>query len=303
MNTKMEPIRDCDYTFSDAEFEEMWQLLIECYSIAGKLHSWPFAELENWHYATWDEPPEYFMDRVHLWRNEAGELIGFCTFYHETTFLQVHPEYRFIEAGMLDWAELNWGGKEARIETHAYQYDSERKKLLMQRGYEDLGAAANVHVYDISKPYPVLDLPPGFHIESLAENGNYDDRVATERTVFGSDYLDQNWFKGKSSAPSYSFDWDLSVISPEGQHVAFALAWIDGQNKVAQIDPVGTHPDFRRRGFAKALLSACFRRLHAAGIRRAYIESAPEPNISNRLYDSLQPVERYQANRWIKRLS
>jgi mycothiol synthase len=303
VNDKMESIRDCAYTFSDTEFKEMWQLLIDCYSITGKLHSWPFAELENWHYATWDEPPEYFMDRVHLWRNEAGELVGFCTFYHETTYLQVHPEYRFIEAGMLDWVERNWGGEGARIETHAYQYDSERKKLLVQRGYEDLGAAGNMHVYDISRPYPVLDLPPGFRIESLAENGDYDDRVATERTVFGSDYLDRNWFKGKSSAPSYSFDWDLSVISPEGQHVAFALAWIDRQNRAAQIDPVGTHPDYRRRGFAKALLSECFGRLHAAGIRRAYIESAPEPNISNRLYDSLQPVERYQANRWVKRLS
>jgi ribosomal protein S18 acetylase RimI-like enzyme len=92
------------------------------------------------------------------------------------------------------------------------------------------------------------------------------------------------------------------VVSPEGQHVAFALAWIDDQNKVAQIDPVGTHPDFRRRGFAKALLSECFRRLHGAGIHRAYIESGPEPNISNRLYDSLQPVRRYQVNRWIKNL-
>jgi ribosomal protein S18 acetylase RimI-like enzyme len=127
--------------------------------------------------------------------------------------------------------------------------------------------------------------------------------VATERLVFNSDYLDQNWFEGKCSAPSYSLDWDLSVISPEGQHVAFALAWIDRQNKAAQIDPVGTHPDYRRRGFAKALLSECFRRLYAAGILYAYIGSAPEPNISNCLYDSLQPVKRYVVNRWVKRLS
>ena len=154
---------------------------------------------------------------------------------------------------------------------------------MVQRGYQDMGADANLHVYDLSRLYPVLDLPPGFHIQSLAENGNYDDRVATERMVFDSDYLDQNWFKGKSSAPSYSLDWDLSVISPEGQHVAFALAWIDHQNKAAQIDPVGTHPDYRCRGFAKALLSECFRRLYAAGILYAYIGSAHEPNISNRL--------------------
>jgi ribosomal protein S18 acetylase RimI-like enzyme len=296
-------ITDHDYTFSDAAFKEIWQFLVDSYSIAGKLHNWSIAELENWLYATWDEPPAYFIERLHLWRDESGELIGFCTFYHEMTFLQVHPQVRFIESDMLDWAERSWGGERALIETQAYQYDAERKKLLVQRGYQDMGADSNLHVYDLSRPYPALDLPPGFRIESLAENRNYEARVATERLVFDSDYLDKNWFKGKSSAPSYSFDWDLSVISPEGQHVAFAVAWIDRRNKAAQIDPVGTHPDYRRRGLAKALLSECFRRLYAAGILCAYIGSAPEPNSSNRLYDSLQPVKRYTANRWVKRLS
>jgi ribosomal protein S18 acetylase RimI-like enzyme len=303
MNDVEESIHDCNYTFSDAEFEEMWRLLIDSFTITGRPHNWSFAELENWRYASWDEPPPYFIDRVHLWRNDAGELVGFCNRYYDTTFLQVHPAYRFLEDSMLDWAERNWGGEEMRIETRAYQYDAERKDLLVRRGYEDIGAAANVHVYDVSRLYPGIDLLPGFRIESLAENGDYDGRIATERATFNSDYLDRNWFDGKSSASSYSFDWDLCVVSPEDQHVAFALVWIDDHNKIAQIDPVGTHPDYRRQGFAKALLSACFRRLHAAGIRRVYIESAPEPNVSNRLYDSLQPAKRYQANRWVKRLS
>jgi ribosomal protein S18 acetylase RimI-like enzyme len=204
---------------------------------------------------------------------------------------------------MLDWAEGNWAGEDARIETRAYRYDVERNALLMQRGYEDMGAAANVHEYDVSVLYPEIDLPSGFRVESLAENGDYDRHVATERLTFDNDYLDRNWFDGKSSAPSYSFDWDLGVISPQGQHVAFALVWLDAQNKVAQIDPVGTHPDYRRRGFAKALLSVCFRRLHDIGLQRVYIESGPEPYISNRLYDSLQPIRRYQSNLWVKRLS
>jgi mycothiol synthase len=302
MDDVTESIRDCDYTFGDAEFEEMWQLLIDSYAVTGRPHNWPFAEFENWLYASWDEPPAYFMGRVHLWRNGAGELVGFCNRYYDTTFLQVDPAYRFLEDDMLEWAEGHWAGEDARIETRAYQYDTERKKLLARRGYEDLGAGANVHAYDVSRLYPAVDLPPGFRIESLAENGDYDGHIATERATFNSDYLDRNWFDGKSSAPSYSFDWGLCVVSPEGQHVAFALVWIDGHNKIAQIDPVGTHPDHRRRGFAKALLSACFRRLHAAGIRRVYIESAPEPNVSNRLYDSLWPTKRYQANKWVKRL-
>ena len=39
MSDKMESIRDCAYTFSDAEFEEMWQLLIDSYAITGRPHN------------------------------------------------------------------------------------------------------------------------------------------------------------------------------------------------------------------------------------------------------------------------
>jgi len=42
MNDKLKPIRDCDYTFSDAEFEDMWQLVIDSFTITGRPHNWSF---------------------------------------------------------------------------------------------------------------------------------------------------------------------------------------------------------------------------------------------------------------------
>ena len=186
---------------------------------------------------------------------------------------------------MLSWVERSWAADKKRIETYAALYDIERQKLLEQLGYEDLGDDGYTREYDLSKPYPVIALPSGFCIETLSENHNYSGHIAVESKTFNSEAINQEWFDGKSSAPSYSFDWDFSVVSPEGEHLAFCLAWIDPRNQIAEIDPVGTHPDHRRRGFAKAVVSECFRRLRARGMRYAYIGSGPEPYVSNRLYE------------------
>lgn len=297
-------VRDYEYTHSDAEFKELWELLVESYTITGKPHNWFFARLENWKYASPEKPSTWFMSNVHLWRNEYDNLIGFCISENgrNSIHLQIHPHYRFLEADMLSWVEGSWAKDKECVETYADLYDTERQKLLTQLGYEDLGDNGYMRAYDVSKSYPVVDLPQGFNIQTLAENGNYSSRIAVESKTFNSAAINQEWFDGKSSAPSYSLDLDLFVVSPEGKHVAFCLAWIDPKNQIAEVDPVGTHPDYRCRGFAKAVVSECFRRLRARGVRYAYIGSGPEPNVSNRLYESLKPIEKYQENRWVKRL-
>lgn len=296
-------VHDDDYTHSDAEFRELWELLVESYSITRRPHNWFFARLENWRYASPDRPASFFTGNVHLWRNEAGQLVGFCIseYGDKGIHLQNHPDYRFVEADMLSWIEGKWGRGKEYVETYAGLYDTGRQELLARSGYQDLGDNGHMWVYDVSSPYPVADLPPGFHIQTMADNGDKRARIAVESKTFDSADLNQEWFDGKSSAPSYSRDLDFSLVSPGGEHVAFCVAWIDPRNQVAEVDPVGTHPDYRRRGFAKAVVSECFRRLGARGVRHAYIGSGPEPYVSNRLYESLQPVERYQENRWIKR--
>ncbi len=110
--------------------------------------------------------------------------------------------------------------------------------------------------------------------------------------TFSRDSLNREWFETKALAPGYSSDWDLAIVSPHGQVVAFCLAWLDKKNKVAEIDPVGTHPDYRKRGFAKAVLTECFIRLHKNGITKAHIQGFSKP--AKKLYDSLMPVEKYE---------
>ena len=200
---------------------------------------------------------------------------------------------------MLEWAEANWASNSA-VQTIAFEYDVERQNLFTQRGYADAGASDCVWLYDLTGTHPEPELPRGFRVASLGELGDYAARITLEKAIWKADVLNEAWFRGKSSAPSYSLDWDLVIVSADGQQVAACLVWIDSRNRAAEIDPLGVHPDFRRRGLARALVLESFRRLCANGVRLVYIGSDVANEPANCLYASLCPCETYIAHRWIK---
>jgi ribosomal protein S18 acetylase RimI-like enzyme len=291
---------DLDYTHSEAEIEEMRALLVKSYAASLKPFNWRLAVAENWIYASrYLEPPEYFTSHIHLWRNAPGKLVAFLIRGTNFANLQIDYEYRFLENEIFDWAERNPVENKGQISTMVYDWDLERQKLLAERGYQNLGAIEDVRIYDLTRAYPSVALPPGFRMTSLAEYSDYTERIELENRVWGVS-LDEAWFRGKSSSPSYSFDWDLLIVSPEGRQAAYSLVWLYPANQTAEIDPVGTHPDYRQRGLSRALILESFKRMRANGIRYAYIASETQDPIVSHLYASLQPVETYQGFHWIK---
>ncbi|MBN2500973.1 MAG: GNAT family N-acetyltransferase [Anaerolineales bacterium] len=293
------------YTHSDSQYQEMWDLLVKSYTLTGRMHNWTFARLENWRYASCKkEPREYYLDKVRLWRDASGELVGFCIAEGEgdCISMQTLPGYEEIESDMLAWVEQDWGAEKAKIEIPLYDYDEARKALLADCGYTDAGHVMNMRTYDLSQGYSGIVLPEGFRVTTLAEYADYEALIETERLTFNSDYLDRAWFDGKASAPSYDYGLHFIIIAPDERPAAFALGWIDAHNQAAEVDPVGTHPEFRKRGLAKAAVVACFQELAQRGARRAYIASGAEPNPSNFLYESLQPSEKFREHLWEKRL-
>jgi mycothiol synthase len=309
MQLHHENFHDEDYQDTNAEFQELSNLLIESYAFTGRPDNWLLGRFEDWKYGgnaqRAEQNPHFFVENAHLWRNEVGTLVGFCIseYADESVYLQAHPQYRWIEDAMLAWVETTWANKKESVATYAYVHDTLRQHVLTRRGYTDAGESGRMYTYDLACRYPVGALPAGFRIATLAEDHNLESHIAAVRSAFGRSTLNRAWFDSKITAPTYAPKWDLAVISPEGEHVAFCLAWLDERNRVAEIDPIGTRPEYQRRGLAKALVAECFRRLRACHIRYVYIGSGPEPAVGNRLYASLQPVETYQEHQWVKRLT
>jgi len=69
----------------------------------------------------------------------------------------------------------------------------------------------------------------------------------------------------------YRADLDCVAEAPDGSFAAYTLCWYDDENRVGEFEPVGAHPDHRRRGLARAVNLDALRRLRAAGAERAIV--------------------------------
>ena len=73
----------------------------------------------------------------------------------------------------------------------------------------------------------------------------------------------------------YSPDFDLVVVAPDGALAASCLAWFDPGIGVAEIEPMGVHPDHRRKGLAGSLCQEVARRVAERGGTEVFINSGP----------------------------
>jgi ribosomal protein S18 acetylase RimI-like enzyme len=73
------------------------------------------------------------------------------------------------------------------------------------------------------------------------------------------------------TAPLYRDDLHLVAEAPGGGLAGSCITWLDPATAVAAIEPLGVHPDHRRRGLAGALCRCAVRLVRAAGGREVVI--------------------------------
>jgi GNAT superfamily N-acetyltransferase len=99
-----------------------------------------------------------------------------------------------------------------------------------------------------------------------------------------------------SSAPTWREDW--VAVSPEGHLAATCAIWYEPLVRAGWFEPVGTHPDFRRRGLASSLMAAALRRLWQMGACRRYVDTGYGMD-ANRLYARMGFTQVAIADRWV----
>ncbi len=95
----------------------------------------------------------------------------------------------------------------------------------------------------------------------------YDDpsRVLEKRTAIG--------FKTMEIQPFYNAFLDIIILNDKDQAVCFANFWFDPINKIAILEPLGTHQAFRKMGLAKAAVYEGIKRSMALGAEKIYVGS------------------------------
>jgi mycothiol synthase len=110
-------------------------------------------------------------------------------------------------------------------------------------------------------------------------------------------------FRNFMRSPVYQPELDIVAVAPDRQIGAFCIAWTDPVNEVGLFEPVGTFPDFQRKGLGRAVILEGLRRLQECGIQSAII-SAFEGNLAAiKLYESVgsqkvKQLRTYEKDLW-----
>jgi ribosomal protein S18 acetylase RimI-like enzyme len=252
-------------------------------------------------------PYEY----VRLWHDRQGRLAAFAMLGEDPSFdCEVAPEYAEagLEAAALDWAETrlealrrrdanHWGGP---LVADARQDNADRIAFLERHGFRYRGEFTEVNMLRaLAEPIPPSVLPAGCQARRLAADvGEIADRMAAYREVW------LPWTDGNMSdedyarfmrLPRYERELDIVTITPEGVVAALVTGWADPVNRIGELDAVSVRPAYRRRGFMRAALLECLRRLQAAGMDRVCVSTGETNTPARQLYESVgfRVVNRY----------
>jgi ribosomal protein S18 acetylase RimI-like enzyme len=300
----------------EEDYQRIRELLVTCYAINQRMHCWGLERLDWWRYnaqvnerrsgePTWES-------QVRLWETQEGELVGVVhpeggfgpVETDRDVFLEIHPHHRYLEDEMLAWAEADHlsrrtsDDRDWRLSASVYCYDQRRADLLTRRGYRCLGLTGYKRRCALNRGIPAGELPPGYEVRPVAED-EMETWAAVVNAAFDSSLNTAERCRSWLKAPTNRRDLNLVAVAPGGTFASFAIVWLDEANVIGMFEPVGTHPDYRRRGLAKAVLCEGLRRLRALGATMAYVGCGAGVAVT-RLYRSVGLTDYDEEHHWQK---
>ncbi|HEY5561450.1 MAG TPA: GNAT family N-acetyltransferase [Clostridiaceae bacterium] len=255
-------------------------------------HSWlPF----RWDYMVYLLTPAFTLggykkleDTTFLWETEEGEIIGMINSEEpKQAHIQIHPNFRYIEEEMISWAENNIAllDNDKNIKSiiiWATDDDYYRHKLLEKCVYK---RSVEYYEYQLcqnlnNKVIPEPKLPEGYSIHSLEEGIDILKRCELEGKVFTRYSLPEEIYLNLKKSSLYRFNLDLVTMLGDGTITSFCTIWYDEMNHIAKFEPVGTHPDHRKKGLGSAMLLDGLKRLKNLGVETAYVDAGSEDNLN-----------------------
>ncbi|MGE5607980.1 MAG: GNAT family N-acetyltransferase [Bacillota bacterium] len=273
---------------TEADLPAMIELASECWSLIGPNDYHP-GQL------CWEVPRLGRGGSARLWFAD-DRLIALCLFYARMGYgTLIHPHWRTPQTSfeVIKWAEAEYRAsvndpeRPTRLLTTAYETETLRRSILEANGFV-LDGFSQIHFRQaLDHPIPPAPLPPGFTVRSITGEHEAEPRVMVHREAFAPSRLTVLTYLDVMRTPGYRRELDWVVIAPDGTFAAFCLCWLDERNHLGLIEPAGVHPDYRRRGLGRAVLTAGLSRLQSLGATAAVVNARDDNEPGKRLYASL----------------
>lgn len=304
-----------------SDFELMARVISESWRIAAPVVSCTVGDIEWW---TINDPDQALPGWVRIWELD-GRAVGwewldppYAGDWHLQPGIErgpfLEPFLDRIEAAASTAASeadgpsgVGTAGSVTRA-TRAWAMDADADaiSILTRRGYEPDGLALSHWVRTLpvagGAPVPEPLLPPGYRHESVRWPADIDRRVEVHRAAFAPSKMTREKYDGLSRLAHYNPERDRVIEAPDGAFAAFANAWWDPAGAVGELEPVGTHPDHRRRGLGRAVCLRAIASLEAAGARHVVIKTGQANLAAEGLYESLGCVRVTSTRRYARPL-
>jgi mycothiol synthase len=210
---------------------------------------------------------EHWQD-IYLWDDPAspGRLLGWSLLSPTwSTFdVYVQPELRGTPQAeaMYLWAEeraanlVRTSGADKLGMMWVSQGDDILDRHLRQRGFQRKHETV-YFLRSLEEELPRTILPDGFNVRSTRGEVEVEARAAAQYAAFDSSASFDRYvqrFTRFMRSPVYDPDLDIVAATPEGKIGAFCIVWPDSVNQVGLFEPVGTHPDYQRKGLGRAVM-------------------------------------------------
>ena len=240
-----------------------------------------------------------FPERIFLWE-DGGQVIGWSLFSPRDRAFDVfvHPaEHGSARAeSMFEWTvdrmealAKKLGHPDIRT-FWVFEDDAVLAVLLQKHGFARTGDDMVYLARPLADPIPAPALPEGYTVRPVEGEHEVQKRAAASHAAFRSRLtFEQYWPRYLSFMQSsvYEADRDMAVVAPDGWFAAFCIYWLDPVNRVGLFEPVGTHPDFQKRGLGKALMLETLRRMRGRDMATAIVCAEEHNPAAVRLYESV----------------
>jgi ribosomal protein S18 acetylase RimI-like enzyme len=213
--------------------------------------------------------------RIRLW--EAGDegLAAWAWLFlpDELDFHVRRRDRAALIPEILDWLAAEAPGRELRV--GAFDREALTVDALIEAGFRptERDAFASMAL-DLRGGLPEPVLPPGFRARHVAGVEDLGRRAAVHQAAFSPSRVTEESYANVMDAWPYRPELDWVAEAPDGRFAAFCLVWLDERNRVGELEPVGTHPAFRRRGLARAVCASALLALREAGADTAVVYAA-----------------------------
>ena len=217
----------------------------------GQIAFWSAAVVHGEH----DARAWYDGDRLDGWGWATGSELEW----------QVRPERPELLDEILDWAspaevlvpEHHTDAIE-RLERHGLRHAPEAP--WMRFNHRELS--------ELEEP----SVPDNFTVRTVRD-GDYASRAGAHRSAFHPSRFREDVYAAVRASAAYRPELDCVVEAPDGSIAAFALGWLDDENRLGELEPVGTHADYRRLGLGRAVNLFALRQLRSLGATEALVQS------------------------------